>query len=64
MDVGVNHRYMDKDISCDERHAQPPSVGCNLETRVLEKIYLANMVRWNTGTTKDNPEGERDRWVR
>ena len=55
---------MDKDISCDERHAQPPIVGCNLETRVIEKIYLAHMVRWNTGTTKDNPEGERDRWVR
>ena len=27
---------------------------------MLGKRYLANMIRWNTGTTKDNPERERE----
>ena len=38
-DVGVDHHYMDKDISCDQRHAPPPSVRCDSETRVLGKRY-------------------------
>ena len=58
MDVGFGPSNMDKDITCDKGHTQPSSDGCNFEAGVLGERHLANMVRWNTGTTKDSPGRE------
>ena len=34
-------------------HTQPQGKGCNFEEGVLEERLLANMVRWNTGTSEE-----------
>ena len=49
------------DFFNEERHAQPPGVGCDSETRVLGKGYLANMMRWDTDTPEDNPVSETEK---
>ena len=50
--IGVNT----KDISCDKGHTQPQRDGCKSEVGVLGERHLANMVRWNTGTSKDDQQ--------
>ena len=42
MDVGFGHSYMDKDISCDNGHTQPPSGWCDFEAGVLGETREAS----------------------
>ena len=59
--IGIDCCSMDQETSCKERHARPPGVGCDSETRVLGKGYLANMMRWDTDTPEDNPVSETEK---
>ena len=51
IDVCIDSTYVN--INYDNEHTQPKRHRCNFEAGVLREKLLANMVRWNTGTSEE-----------